>query len=123
GLYINSLNVIHYMHDKYSYESIEMALHDTNVKRTMATGIAGFSVAIDALSAIKYAKVKTIRDENGLVVDYEIEGEFPQYGNNDKRADEIGVDLLKAFMTKVKKHPTYRDAIQDRKSTRLNSSH
>ncbi|MBG9978643.1 formate C-acetyltransferase [Ruoffia tabacinasalis] len=111
GLYINSLNVIHYMHDKYSYESIEMALHDTNVKRTMATGIAGFSVAIDALSAIKYAKVKTIRDENGLVVDYEIEGEFPQYGNNDKRADEIGVDLLKAFMTKVKKHPTYRDAI------------
>jgi formate C-acetyltransferase len=88
-----------------------MALHDTKVLRTMATGIAGFSVAIDALSAIKYAKVKTIRDENGLVVDYEIEGEFPQYGNNDKRADAIGVDLLKAFMTKVKKHPTYRDAI------------
>ena len=111
GLYINSLNIIHYMHDKYSYESIEMALHDTNVKRTMATGIAGFSVAIDALSAIKYAKVKTIRDENGLVVDYEIEGDFPQYGNNDKSADQIGIDLLKAFMNKVKKHPTYRDAM------------
>lgn len=111
GLYINTLNVIHYMHDKYSYESIEMALHDTNVKRTMATGIAGFSVAIDALSAIKHAKVKTIRDENGLVVDYEIEGDFPQYGNNDSRADNIGVELLEAFMTKVKKHPTYRDAI------------
>ncbi|XJS10021.1 formate C-acetyltransferase [Aerococcaceae bacterium WGS1372] len=111
GLYINTLNIIHYMHDKYSYESIEMALHDTEVKRTMATGIAGFSVAIDSLSAIKYAKVKTIRDENGLVVDYEIEGDFPKYGNNDARADQIGVDLLKSFMTKVKKHPTYRDAI------------
>lgn len=111
GLYLNTLNIIHYMHDKYSYESIEMALHDTNVKRTMATGIAGFSVAIDSLSAIKYAKVKTIRDENGLVVDYEIEGEYPKYGNNDDRVDQIGVDLLKSFMKKVQKHPTYRNAI------------
>ena len=111
GLYINTLNVIHYSHDKYSYESIEMALQDTNIKRTMATGIAGFSVAIDSLSAIKYAKVKTIRDENGLVVDFEIEGEFPKYGNNDDRADQIGVDLLKRFMSMVKKHKTYRNAI------------
>lgn len=110
SLYVNALNCIHYMHDKYAYESVEMALHDTNILRTMATGIAGFSVAIDSLSAIKYAKVKTIRDEDGLVVDYEIEGEFPKYGNNDDRADQIGVDLLKAFMTKVKKHPTYRDS-------------
>lgn len=111
GLYVNTLNIIHYMHDKYSYESIEMALHDVKVKRTMATGIAGFSVAIDSLSAIKHAKVKTIRDENGLVVDYDIEGDYPKYGNNDDRADQIGVDLLKSFMTKVKKHPTYRNAI------------
>ena len=84
GMYINTLNIIHYMHDKYSYESIEMALHDSKIVRTMATGIAGFSVAVDALSAIKYAKVKIIRDENGLVDDYEIEGDYPQYGNNDK---------------------------------------
>ena len=111
GLYINTLNCIHYMHDKYSYESLELALHDTEVKRTMATGIAGFSVTIDALSAIKYAKVRVIRDETGLAVDYEIEGDFPKYGNNDDRADQIGVDLLKAFMTKVKKHPTYRNSI------------
>ena len=111
GLYVNTLNIIHYMHDKYSYESIEMALHDTNVKRTMATGIAGFSVAIDSLSAIKHAKVRTIRDENGLVVDYEIEGDYPKYGNNDDRADQIGVDLLKSFMTKARKHPTYRNSI------------
>ena len=108
ALYLNALNCIHYMHDKYAYESVEMALHDTHILRTMATGIAGFSVAIDSLSAIKYAKVKTIRDEDGLVVDYEIEGDFPKYGNNDDRADQIGVDLLKMFMTKVKKHPTYR---------------
>lgn len=110
GLYLNTLNVIHYMHDKYSYERLEMALHDSEIMRTMATGIAGFSVVIDSLSAIKYAKVKTIRDDDGLVVDYEIEGEYPQYGNNDNRADEIGIWLLKTFMTKVKKHPTYRDA-------------
>ena len=110
GLYLNTLNIIHYMHDKYSYERIEMALHDTEILRTMATGIAGFSVAVDSISAIKYAKVKTIRDENGVVVDYEVEGDFPKYGNNDDRADEIAVWLLKEFMTKVKKHKTYRNA-------------
>ena len=107
-LYINTLNVIHYMHDKYSYESLEMALHDTKVRRFMATGIAGFSVAVDSLSAIKYAKVTPIEDENGLAVDYKVEGEFPTFGNNDDRADEIAVELLKTFMTKLKKHPTYR---------------
>ena len=110
GLYLNTLNIIHYMHDKYSYERIEMALHDTEILRTMATGIAGFSVAVDSLSAIKYAKVKTIRDENGIVIDYEVEGDFPKYGNNDDRADEIAIWLLKEFMTKVKKHKTYRNA-------------
>ena len=110
GLYLNTLNIIHSMHDKYSYERIEMALHDTEILRTMATGIAGFSVAVDSLSAIKYAKVKTIRDEDGVVVDYEVEGDFPKYGNNDDRADEIAVWLLKEFMTKVKKHKTYRNA-------------
>ncbi|MGF3076312.1 formate C-acetyltransferase [Facklamia sp. P12955] len=111
-LYVNTLNIIHYMHDKYSYESLEMALHDTKVLRTMATGIAGFSVAVDSLSAIKHAKVKTIRDENGLVIDYEIDGDFPKYGNNDDRADQIAVELLKNFMTKVRKHKTYRDSLQ-----------
>ena len=110
-LYVNTLNIIHYMHDKYSYESLEMALHDSKVFRTMATGIAGFSVAVDSLSAIKYAKVKTIRDEDGLVVDYETEGDFPKYGNNDDRVDQIAVDLLKTFMTKVRKHKTYRDSV------------
>lgn len=110
GMYINILNVIHYMHDKYSYEDLEMALHDTNVMRTMATGIAGFSVAIDSLSAIKHAKVKVIRDEDGIAVDFEIEGDYPKYGNNDDRADDIGIWLLKDFMSKVKKHKTYRDA-------------
>ena len=110
GLYLNTLNIIHYMHDKYSYERLEMALHDTEILRTMATGIAGFSVAVDSLSAIKYAKVKTIRDEDGVVVDYEVEGDFPKYGNNDDRADDIAVWLLKEFMTKVKKHKTYRNA-------------
>ena len=107
-LYINTLNVIHYMHDKYSYESLEMALHDTKVRRFMATGIAGFSVAVDSLSAIKYAKVTPIEDETGLAVDYKVEGEFPTFGNNDDRADEIAVELLKTFMTKLKKHATYR---------------
>lgn len=111
GMYINTLNIIHYMHDKYSYESVEMALHDSEVARTMATGIAGFSVTVDSLSAIKYAKVKTIRDETGLVVDYEIEGDYPKYGNNDDRADDIAIDLLKKFMGKVRKHPTYRNAM------------
>lgn len=110
GLYLNTLNIIHYMHDKYSYERIEMALHDTEILRTMATGIAGFSVAVDSISAIKYAKVKTIRDENGIVVDYEVEGDFPKYGNNDDRVDDIAVWLLKTFMSKVKKHKTYRGA-------------
>ena len=107
-LYINTLNVIHYMHDKYSYESLEMALHDTKVRRFMATGIAGFSVAVDSLSAIKYAKVTPIEDETGLAVDYKVEGEFPTFGNNDDRADEIAVELLKVFMTKLRKHETYR---------------
>ena len=111
GLYLNTLNIIHFMHDKYSYERIEMALHDSDVMRTMATGIAGFSVAIDSLAAIKYAKVKTIRDEDGLVVDYAIEGDYPKYGNNDDRADDIGIWLLKTFMSKVKKHPAYRNAV------------
>ncbi|HEY8435942.1 MAG TPA: pyruvate formate lyase family protein, partial [Haloplasmataceae bacterium] len=110
-LYVNTLNVIHYMHDKYCYESLEMALHDTEVIRTMATGIAGFSVAVDSLSAIKYAKVKPIRNEQGIAVDFEIEGDFPKYGNNDDRVDEIAVWLLKTFMSKVKKYKTYRNAI------------
>ncbi|BCA86037.1 formate acetyltransferase [Enterococcus saigonensis] len=109
-LYLNTLNIIHYMHDKYSYERIEMALQDTDILRTMATGIAGFSVAVDSLSAIKYAKVKTVRDENGIVEDYVIEGDYPKYGNNDDRVDEIAVNLLKTFMTKVKRNKTYRDA-------------
>ena len=111
GLYVNTLNVIHYMHDKYAYERIEMALHDREILRTMACGIAGLSVAADSLSAIKYAKVKTVRDENGLVVDYEIEGDYPKYGNNDDRVDEIAVSLVKEIMNKVRKHKTYRGAV------------
>ena len=110
-LYVNTLNVIHYMHDKYSYEALEMALHDTNVRRFFATGIAGLSCAADALSAIKYAKVYPIRSEDGIVVDYRIEGEFPKYGNNDDRADEIAVWLVKTFMKKVKSHYTYRESV------------
>lgn len=110
GVYINSLNVIHYMHDKYSYERIEMALHDTDVHRTMATGIAGLSVAADSLSAIKYGQVKTIRDENGLVVDFETTGDYPKYGNNDPRVDDIAVQLVESFMRKLRKHKTYRDS-------------
>ena len=110
GLYINTLNVIHYMHDKYSYESLEMALHDTEVLRTMATGIAGFSVAADSLSAIKYADVKVIRDEDGLAVDFEIEGDYPKYGNNDERVDSIAVNLLEKFMEKVTHYDTYRNS-------------
>lgn len=106
--YINVLNIIHYMHDKYSYESLEMALHDTDVRRTMATGIAGFSVAVDSLSAIKYAKVKPVRDEDGIAIDFEIEGDFPKFGNNDDRADAIAIELLQVFMNKLRKHPTYR---------------
>ena len=110
-LYVNTLNVIHYMHDKYSYESLEMALHDTKVRRFFATGIAGLSCAADSLSAIKYAKVYPIRNEDGIVVDFRIEGEFPKYGNNDDRADELAVWLLKTFMKKVKSHYTYRESV------------
>ena len=110
-LYVNTLNLIHYMHDKYSYEALEMALHDTNVRRFFATGIAGLSCAADSLSAIKYAKVYPVRNEDGIVVDFRIEGEFPKYGNNDDRADEIAVWLVKTFMKKVKSHYTYRDSV------------
>ncbi|MCR4845494.1 MAG: formate C-acetyltransferase [Eubacterium sp.] len=110
GLYVNILNLIHYMHDKYYYEAAEMALIDTDLRRTFATGIAGFSHVIDSLSAIKYAKVKILRDEFGLATGFETEGEFPKYGNDDDRADEIGVWLLKTFITKVKKYHTYRNS-------------
>lgn len=110
-LYINTLNVIHYMHDKYSYERIEMALHDTEILRTMATGIAGLSVCADSLSAIKHAKVRVIRDENGLAVDYVTEGDFPKYGNNDDRVDSIAVELVERFMKKLRKHKTYRNSL------------
>lgn len=109
-VYVRTLNVIHYMHDKYYYEAAEMALIDTDVRRTFATGIAGFSHVVDSLSAIKYAKVKTVRDENGVVVDFETEGDFPRYGNDDDRADEIAVWLLKTFMAKIKKCHTYRNS-------------
>ena len=111
GLYVNTLNVIHYMHDKYCYEKAQMALLDKDVKRYFATGIAGLSVAADSLSAIKYARVKAIRDEQGIVVDYDIQGEYPKYGNNDDRVDEIAVNLVKTFMTKLRKHKTYRNSI------------
>ncbi len=110
GLYVNILNLIQYMHDKYYYEAAEMALIDTNVRRTFATGIAGFSHVVDSLSAIKYAKVKTVRDESGLVTDYIVEGDFPRYGNDDERADDIAVWLLKEFMHKIEKYHTYRDS-------------
>ncbi|KGP71918.1 formate acetyltransferase [Pontibacillus yanchengensis Y32] len=110
-LYMNTLNAIHYMHDKYSYERIEMALHDAEVMRTMAGGIAGLSVVADSLSAIKHAKVHVLRNEEGLAVDYRIEGEFPKYGNNDPLVDDLAVDIVKRFMNKFKKHPTYRNAI------------
>lgn len=111
GLYINTLNVIHYMHDKYCYERIEMALHDTEILRTMATGIAGLSVVADSLSAVKYAKVSVVRDENGIAVDFETEGDFPKYGNNDDRVDAIAVDIVKRFMKKLRKHQTYRQSV------------
>ncbi len=110
NLYVNVLNLIQYMHDKYYYEAAEMALIDTDVRRTFATGIAGFSHVVDSISAIKYAKVKPIRDENGIAVDFEIEGDFPRYGNDDDRADKIAVWLLKTFLTKLKKRHTYRDS-------------
>ena len=111
GLYVNTLNVIHYMHDKYSYEKLQMALHDRDVKRYFATGIAGLSVVADSLSAIKYAKVRCIRDENGIVVDYEVEGDFPKYGNDDDRVDRIAVEIVKSFMDKIRKHHTYRGGV------------
>lgn len=109
--YVDALNCIHYMHDKYAYERIEMALHDTEILRTMACGIAGLSVAADSLSAIKYAKVTPIRDERGLITDYKIEGDFPKFGNDDDRVDEIAVDLVHRFMEKIRDYPTYRDAL------------
>ncbi len=109
-IYIKALNAIHYMHDKYSYEAIEMALHDKDILRTMACGIAGLSVVADSLSAIKYAKVKVIRDETGLAIDYEVEGDFPKYGNDDDRVDQIAVDLIKVFMGKLQKHATYKNS-------------
>jgi len=110
GLYVNTLNVIQYMHDKYFYEAAEMALIDTDVRRTFATGIAGFSHVVDSLSAIKYAKVKVIRDESGIAVDFETEGDFPRYGNDDDRADDIAVWLLKTFLDAIKRYHTYRDS-------------
>ena len=111
GVYVNALNIIHYMHDKYCYESLEMALHDKEVTRWFATGIAGFSVVTDSLSAIKYAKVKVIRNEQGLAVDYEVEGDYPKYGNDDDRADEIGNDILHRFINYIREYPTYRNGI------------
>ena len=111
GLYVNTLNVIHYMHDKYCYEKLQMALHDRDVKRYFATGIAGLSVVADSLSAIKYAKVKVIRDESGIITDYEVEGDFPKYGNNDDRVDQIAVTVVRKFMDCVRKHHTYRDGV------------
>ena len=108
-VYVNALNVIHYMHDKYAYERIEMALHDYPVLRTMAMGIAGLAVAADSLSAIRYATVSVVRDDTGLVVDYKIEGDYPAYGNNDDRVDAIAVGLVQRFMGKIRQHPTYRE--------------
>jgi formate C-acetyltransferase len=109
--YVHALNVIHYMHDKYAYERIEMALHDREILRTMACGIAGLSVAADSLSAIRYAKVRPVRDETGLVVDYEVEGEYPKYGNDDDTVDDMAVEIVRLFMEKIRKHPTYRNAV------------
>ncbi len=111
GLYVNTLNIIHYMHDKYCYEKIQMALHDRDVKRYFATGIAGLSVVADSLSAIKYAKVRCIRDEDGIATDYEVEGDYPKYGNNDDRVDQMAVDLVRTFMNMIRKHHTYRDGV------------
>jgi formate C-acetyltransferase len=110
NLYINTLNVIHYMHDKYSYEALQMALHDRDVFRTMACGIAGLSVCVDSLSAIKYAKVKPIRNDEGVAIDFEVEGDYPRYGNNDDRVDDIAIDLVKNFMNKLKQNKTYRNS-------------
>lgn len=110
NLYINTLNVIHYMHDKYSYEALQMALHDRDIFRTMACGIAGLSVCVDSLSAIRYAKVKPIRNENGIAIDFEVEGDYPKYGNNDDRVDDIAINLVKNFMNKLKQNKTYRNS-------------
>ncbi|MFY7803917.1 MAG: pyruvate formate lyase family protein, partial [Limnoraphis robusta] len=110
-LYVNTLNVIHYMHDKYCYERLEMALHDAEINRTMACGIAGLSVVADALSAIKYSQVKVIRDDKGLAIDYQVEGDYPKFGNNDEKVDQIAVNVVKLFMDKLRKHPTYRNAV------------
>ena len=111
GLYVNTLNVIHYMHDKYCYEALEMALHDTDVRRFFATGVAGLSCAADSLSAIKYAKVYPIRNEEGIITDFKIEGDYPKYGNNDDRVDRLAVWLVRTFMTKIKSHTTYRQSV------------
>ena len=111
GVYVNALNIIHYMHDKYSYERLQMALHDKEVKRWFATGIAGLSVVADSLSAIKYATVKPIRDENGIAVDYEVEGDFPKYGNDDDRVDSIAAEVVSTFMGYIRQNFTYRDSI------------
>src|SRR4029077_8121796 len=111
GVYVNAMNVIHYMHDKYAYERIEMALHDYNPLRTMAFGVAGLSVVADSLSAMKYAKVRVVRDTTGLVTDYQIEGDFPKFGNNDNRVDQLASWLVSTFMSKLRKYPTYRNAL------------
>jgi formate C-acetyltransferase len=111
GVYVNAMNVIHYMHDKYAYERLEMALHDYAPLRTMAFGLAGLSVVADSLSAIRYAKVRVVRDETGLITDYQTEGEFPQFGNNDNRVDQLASWLVSTFMTKLRKRPTYRNAL------------
>ena len=111
GVYVNAMNVIHYMHDKYAYERIEMALHDYAPLRTMAFGMAGMSVVADSLSAIKYAKVQVVRDETGLITDYQTEGEFPMFGNNDNRVDQLAAWLVSTFMSKLRKYPTYRNAL------------
>ena len=110
-VYVNTLNVIHYMHDKYCYERAEMALHDRDVKRYFATGIAGLSICADSLSAIKYAKVEVIRDEDGLIVDFKTTGDFPKYGNDDDRVDSIAQELVTKFMTAIRRHHTYRNGI------------
>ena len=111
GVYVNAMNIIHYMHDKYAYERIEMALHDYAPARTMAFGMAGMSVVADSLSAIRYAKVRVVRDQTGLITDYQTEGEFPQFGNNDNRVDQLATWLVSTFMKKLRKYPTYRHAL------------
>src|SRR4026209_2364674 len=111
GLYVNAMNVIHYMHDKYAYERLEMALHDYPLLRTMAFGIAGLSVVADSLSAIRHAKVRVLRDETGIVTDYRTEGQFPVFGNNDNRVDHLASWVVSTFMTRLRKHPAYRNAL------------